>query len=66
MLVFYDEELLALPQPGGPPLIGCPQILTQYIIDTLHIWRLSPSTYNMEEILTIYLSKGSCRSHVSN
>jgi len=31
---FYGEELLAprpTPQAGGPPLIGCPRLLIQYI-----------------------------------
>jgi hypothetical protein len=33
-LIFYGQELLALrptPQPGGPPLAGCPRLLIQYI-----------------------------------
>jgi hypothetical protein len=33
-LIFYGEELLA-PTPnsqaGGPPLVGCPRLLIQYI-----------------------------------
>jgi hypothetical protein len=27
------------PQAGWPPLVGCPRLLIQYIITTLHIWR---------------------------
>jgi hypothetical protein len=33
-LIFYDEELLAprpTPKVGGPPLVGCPPLLIQYI-----------------------------------
>jgi hypothetical protein len=33
-LIFYSEELLAprpTPQAGGPPLVGCLQLLIQYI-----------------------------------
>ena len=34
MIRFYGEELLAprpTPQAGGPPLVGCPRLLIQYI-----------------------------------
>jgi hypothetical protein len=32
-LIFYGEELLtsANPQAGGPPLVGCPRLVIQYI-----------------------------------
>jgi len=30
------------PQAGGPPLIGCPRLLSQYICSYPHIWRPSP------------------------
>jgi hypothetical protein len=39
-LIFYAEELLA-PRPtsqaGGPPLVGCPRLLIQYIRKLLSI-----------------------------
>lgn len=43
VLVFYSKELVALPihQNGGLALAGCPQLLIQYIVATLHIKRLS-------------------------
>jgi hypothetical protein len=34
-LIFYGEELLATrstPPAGGPPLVGCPRLLIQYIL----------------------------------
>jgi hypothetical protein len=33
-LIFYGEELLPsdpTPPPGGPPFVGCPRLLVQYI-----------------------------------
>jgi len=39
---FYGEELLAPrpnPQAGGPPLVGCPRLLIQYIRNNHPYWR---------------------------
>ena len=38
---FYGQELLAsrpTPQAGGPPLVVCPRLLTQYIRSYLPYW----------------------------
>jgi hypothetical protein len=34
----YNEALLA-PQAGGPPLVGCPQLLIEYIHSYPPYWR---------------------------
>jgi len=39
---FYGEELLAprpTPKLGGPPLVGCPRLLIQYIRTYPPYWR---------------------------
>ena len=49
---FYGEELLPprpAPQAGGPPLVGCPQLLVQYIRSYPPYWRpfLHPQAEDM-------------------
>ena len=42
MMRFYGEELLAprpIPQVGGPPLVGCPQLFIQYFHSHTPHWR---------------------------
>ena len=42
MICFYVEDLLAPrpnPQPGGPPPVGCPRLLFQYIRSYPPYWR---------------------------
>ena len=41
-ICFYGEELLATrltPQAVGPPLVGCPRLLIQYILSYRPYWR---------------------------
>ena len=42
MFSFYGENVISTspnPQAGGPPLVGCPRLLIQYIRRYLPYWR---------------------------